>query len=427
VEPDAVASLYRRLGRGDGVVGALIDWQALPQGERAAPAPVLRLPQLGAEGTDVTRAPLRRRLPGATRTGDPFAGARGMLRIGLVGCGDVASQNAAAVQQAPNTELVSCYDTVPHLAEDIARSYGVARARTFDELLAQADLDAIFLCVPHHLHAALARQAMEAGKHIIVEKPPANDLQGALELRESADAFGLGLTFCFPQRYGGIARSVRGLVEEGALGELHGTSIVYFADKTDLYWSGGFSGRSRSTWRSSREQAGGGVLIMNVSHHIDLVRNIVGIEAESVVAAGGSVDRDAEVEDTVSAAITYENGAIGTLAASSGRRGMGGGNSDIQLWGSDGQILMHETLRFYSERRIGGYRAGRWHVLEPGPRSNTRAVFVSRFATALATGAEPDVTPDDGVAVQAYIEAVYRSIEHGALVRPRDLIDSVTV
>ena len=425
VEPDGVASLYRGLGRGDGVVGALIDWHALPEGERAAPAPVLRLPQLAAEGADRTRAPVRRPLPMQAGDADPFAGAQGMLRVGLVGCGDVAAQNAAALRQAPNTQLVACYDTVPKLAEDIARTYDAVAAHGFDELLGREDLDAVFLSVPHHLHAPLARQAMEAGKHVIVEKPPANDLQGALELRDAAAELGLGLTFCFPQRYASVTTAVRELVEAGAIGELHGTSIVYFADKTDLYWSGGFSGRSRSTWRSSRRQAGGGVLIMNVSHHIDLMRYILGVEAESVLAAGGSIDRAAEVEDTVSAAVTYENGAIGTLAASSGRRGMGGGGADLQLWGSDGQILMQDTLRFYSERRIGGFRSGRWHVLEPGARRNTRAVFVSRFATALATGSQPDVTPDDGVAVQAFIEAVYRSMEVGSRVLPRELIEGV--
>jgi 2-desacetyl-2-hydroxyethyl bacteriochlorophyllide A dehydrogenase len=425
VAPDAVSSLYRALGRGEGVVGALIDWHALPADERVARVPLVRLPRLAAEGADHMQAPLRRQLAPAAADGDPFAGARGMLRVGLVGCGDVAAQNASALRQAPNTELVGCFDTVAQLAEDIARSHGIGASRSYEELLARPEVDAIFLSVPHHLHAPLARQAMEAGKHVIVEKPPANDLAGALELRDTAAALGLGLTFCFPQRYSAVYRSVHELVEAGALGELHGTSIVYFADKTDLYWSGGFSGRSRSTWRSSRRDAGGGVLIMNVSHHIDLVRHMVGIEAESVVAAGGAVDRPGEVEDTVSVSIAYENGAIGTLAASSGRRGMGGGGAEIQLWGADGQILMGDKLRFYSERRVGGFRAGRWHVLERGERQSTRAVFVSRFATALATGSEPDITPDDGVAVQAFIEAVYRSMELGTRVLPQELIDSV--
>jgi predicted dehydrogenase len=164
---------------------------------------------------------------------------------------------------------------------------------------------------------------------------------------------------------------------------------------------------------------------MNVSHHIDLVRYLIGVDAEAVLAAGASLDRDAEVEDAISVAISYENGAIGTLEASSGRRGMGGGGSDIQLWGSDGQILMQDTLKFYSERRVGNFRPGRWHVIEPLARRNTRAVFVSRFATAVARGDEPDVTPEDGVAVQAFIEAVYRSIDLGVRVHPRELIAAV--
>ncbi len=425
VEPDAVGALYRGLGRGEGVVGALIDWHALPVEERDAPGVVLRLPKLDGAGAAPSQAPLRRRLPGREADLDPFRDARGSLRFGLVGCGDVAVQNAGALLAAPNTSLVACFDTIPTLADDIARSSGIEADRSLESLLARSDVDAVFLSVPHHLHAPLALQAFAAGKHVIVEKPPANDLQGALELRDAASRAGLVLSFCFPQRYAGSSRAVRRLLEWGALGDLHGTSISYFADKTDLYWSGGFSGRSRSTWRLSRRQAGGGVLIMNVSHHIDLVRYLTGVEAESIVALGGALDRDAEVEDTVSVSIAYEDGAIGTLAASSGRRGMGGGGSDIQLWGSEGQILMQDTLRLYSERRVGGLRPGRWHVIEPGPRQNTRAVYVSRFATALARGEEPDVTSEDGVAVQAFIEAVYRSMALGTRVAPRDLVAEV--
>jgi 2-desacetyl-2-hydroxyethyl bacteriochlorophyllide A dehydrogenase len=426
IAPDEAATLYRRLGRGDAVVGALIDWAALPTEERAAPSSAFNLPKVSATGADPSQAPVRRRLQPTAADIDPFAGAQGHLRFGLVGCGDVAGQNAVALVQAPNTSLIACFDTSPVLAEDLARAYGIDAVGSLDELLARADIDAVFLAVPHHLHAPLALQAFAAGKHVIVEKPPANDLRGALELRDAAAASGLALSYCFPQRYGGRTAVVKQLIEDGLLGELRGTFISYFADKTDLYWSGGFSGRSRSGWRLSRAQAGGGVLIMNVSHHVDLVRYLVGVEAETVLAAGASLDRDAEVEDTVSVSLTYENGAIGTLTASSARRGMGGGSAEIQLWGSEGQILMGEEMRIYSERRIGEFRPGRWHVVECPKQPNGRAVFVSRFATAVAKGEEPDVTAEDGIAVQAFIEAVYTSMDLGTAVGTRQLVADVT-
>jgi UDP-N-acetyl-2-amino-2-deoxyglucuronate dehydrogenase len=426
IAPDEAATLYRRLGRGDAIVGALIDWSALPTEERAAPSSAFNLPKMAATGADPSQAPVRHRVPPTAADADPFAGASGQLRFGLVGCGDVAGQNAAALRQAPNTSLVACFDTSPVLAEDLALANGIDAVGSLDELLARRDIDAVFLAVPHHLHAPLALQAFAAGKHVIVEKPPANDLRGALELRDAAEASGLALSYCFPQRYGGRSAVVKQLIEDGLLGELRGTFISYVADKTDLYWSGGFSGRSRSGWRLSRAQAGGGVLIMNVSHHVDLVRYLVGVEAGTVLAAGASLDRDAEVEDTVSVSLTYENGAIGTLTASSARRGMGGGSAEIQLWGSEGQILMGDELRVYSERRVGELRPGRWHVVDCAKQPNGRAVFVSRFATAVANGDAPDVTPEDGIAVQAFIEAVYRSMDLGKAVGTRQLVAEVT-
>ena len=215
IEPDEAATLYRRLGRGDAVVGVLIDWSALPAEERAAPVSALSLPSMGAAGADPSQALLHSRMLPSPADADPFAGARGELRFGLIGCGDVAAQNAGALRLAPNTSLVACFDTAPALAEDLARTHGIDASGSFDELLDRRDIDAVFLAVPHHLHAPLALEAFAAGKHVIVEKPPANDLRGALELRDAAQAAGLALSYCFPQRYGGRAAAVKQLIEAG--------------------------------------------------------------------------------------------------------------------------------------------------------------------------------------------------------------------
>jgi 2-desacetyl-2-hydroxyethyl bacteriochlorophyllide A dehydrogenase len=121
IDPREADSFYRRLARARDIVGARFDWTALPAEDRVREAHLLRLPDLTGRGLDVQRRPLhpgtRRRRVSLFDQSDPFAGASGALRIGLLGCGDISEQNAAAIQAAPNVELVACHDPNRVLAE----------------------------------------------------------------------------------------------------------------------------------------------------------------------------------------------------------------------------------------------------------------------------------------------------------------------
>jgi predicted dehydrogenase len=342
-----------------------------------------------------------------------------------VGCGDIALFNAAAVAAAPNTELVACFDPVHRLAEDLASTYGGEATPTLEALLDRRDVDAVFLSVPHHLHAPLGLQAVEAGKHLVVEKPAANTLAAAAEMSTGAERAGVVLSVCFPHRYQPNVVSARKLVADGAVGEVAGTLTSFFADKPLSYWLGGFTGRSTSNWRRSRAQAGGGVLIMNLSHYLDLVRYIAGVEAQTCTALTDVVDGPAEVEDTVSLSVRYTNGAMGTLFGCSALRGNRSGFVELHVWGRDGHLTVEPTPQVYTARAIDGLRPARWQTFSGPAGADIRAVFVSRFATAIDRGEEPDVTAADGLAVQALIEAAYRSSELGAPARVHDLLAEV--
>jgi predicted dehydrogenase len=264
-------------------------------------------------------------------------------------------------------------------------------------------------------------QAIEAGKHVVVEKPLANNLSDALALVAGAESAGVTLSVCFPHRFAPAAALARKLVAGGALGELSGTLTSFLTDKPLSYWRGGFSGRAQSDWRTSRARAGGGVLIMNLTHYIDLVRHITGVEVESVTAVCASADRAADVEDTISVGLHYENGAVGTIFGCSAVRGIDGRN-ELRIWGRDGQLSLEPDLRVLSLRPVDGLRTGRW--LSPASDDrNMRAVYLSRLGTAITEGREPDVTAQDGLAVQALVEAAYQAHEERTVVRPRALLE----
>ena len=427
VDPREADAFYRRLAYDHDVVGARFDWTLLAPEERVSGGGLWRLPDLTGRGADFRKRPLppggrRRRSASLHRQVDPFAGALGRLRIGLVGCGDVAVENAAAIDTAPNVELVACYDPLRTLADDLARAHGCEVEPTSEGLLERGDIDAVLLAVPHHLHAPLGVEAAAAGKHVIVEKPLANNLASAVDLVHAVERAGVVLSVCFPQRFQPDVVIARRLIADGALGALTGALLNFFMDKPPSYWVGGFSGRAHSSWRASRDQAGGGVLIMNLCHYIDLVRHLTGVEAELVTARVHAMEHTAEVEDAVSVSVRYANGALGSFFGTAALRGSDP-RTELRLWGQDGQITVEPESRVYTLRALDGLSTGRWQSFGAVPAVNGRAVYFSRLATALDRGDTPDVTAEDGLAVQAFIEAAYRSSESGLDVSPAALLE----
>ena len=410
VDPREPEAFYRRLVADRNVVGAYFDWSRMREDERASRAPLFRLRRRASSAASV-------------EAGDPFAGAEGRLRLGICGCGEIAVANAAAAAAAPNVNLTACYDPQPRLAEDLAQQFGGVASPSLDAMLDRDDVDAVLLCVPHHLHAPLAVDAARAGKHVVVEKPPANDLAAAAAMVAAATEAGVTLSVCFPHRYEPKALVAQRLIRDGALGELEGATIKLFLDKSLGYWIGGYSGRSQSDWRRSRELSGGGVLIMNVSHYVDLLRHLSGLEVEEVAGfmrAGADVG---EVEEIASITLRFSNGAVGSVLSGSAVRGHY--STEFRLWGREGHVALEPEPEVFTLRALDGVRTGGWRGFGELPAYDMRAAYFTRLATAIARGEEPDVRPGDALAVQAIMEAAYRSSESGSLVRPAELLAEV--
>ena len=423
VDPRDAGAFYKDLVDNREIVGARFDWTRLAPEQRAGRRSLLRLPDVSGRGVESERTPLPTapdRHHAVRRANGP---PHGRLRFGLLGCGDIGSYNAAAVAKADNSELVACYDPSTALAKAVADSHGAAVETTAEALFERRDVDAVFLSVPHHLHAPLALQAAEYGRHIIVEKPLANNLAAAQEMIEAAERANVVLSVCFPLRYKPEVVAARRMIAAGALGEFGGAVLNVLDDKPASYWLGGFSGRSVSNWRTSREQAGGGALIMNLSHYIDLLYALVDTEVDTITAAASAVDHRADVEDTVSVTLRYANGAVASLFGCTAARGAR--STDLRLWGRHGQITLEPRAQVFSLRGVEGVRSGRWNSLEATPGTDIRAAYVSRFVTAVLEGRPPDVCARAALKVQATMEAAYQASLEGTSVRPADLLEGV--
>jgi predicted dehydrogenase len=204
--------------------------------------------------------------------------------------------------------------------------------------------------------------------------------------------------------------AARELVAAGALGEPHGMTVAFHADKPESYWVGGFSGRSPSGWRASAARAGGGVLIMNLTHYVDFLRHVAGLEPVRVAAATRT-EPGAEVEDGVTIAVEFEGGALGSISGSASTRGAP--PSRFELWGEIGSLRLEPEPAVYTESARAGVAPGRWSALPEDGDVDPRRVFVERFAAAVLRGEPPEAGAADGLAVQAFVDAAYRSARDG--------------
>lgn len=398
VDPREVGHFYRRLAAGD-TGEAHLDWTLVPRSDRVRSVRRLALPRLRAE--PAAFAP-----PGQPRAGEVAA----PLRFAVIGCGDIGFANARAISQAAGAELALAHDASEPLAAAVADSFGGDVVPSVEAALDPSRADAVFLSVPHDLHAPLAAQAARAGLHVVVEKPLSTDLASGREAVAAAAAAGVRLSVCFSYRYHRAVQAARVLVEAGALGELRGVNVVFHTDKPASYWHGGFSGRAPSDWRASRARAGGGVLIMNLTHYVDLVRYLTGAEPLTVSGVERT-DRGAEVEDSVALAIGWSDGAVGTISGSASTRGTP--PNRFELWGDAGTLVLEPAPAIHTERVVDGVEPGAWTPLASEDERDVRCEFVERFAHAVAAGEQPDVSAADGLAVQAFVDAAYAAAASG--------------
>jgi 2-desacetyl-2-hydroxyethyl bacteriochlorophyllide A dehydrogenase len=397
IDPREVSLMYRRLAEGS-LGSAHLDWTRIPREQRVVERGAFSMPPIPKIGGLVKSDPA-----------EPLAMQKRPLRFAAIGCGDIGLSNARAIACSRNAELALVYDSVSALAEAAAARHGGAIASSLSEAFDKERIDAVFLSVPHDLHAPMINEAAAAGVHIVVEKPLAVDLDSAVSSVRAAGSAGVTLSVCFPYRYESAPAAALKLVEAGALGTFRGATIVFHADKPQSYWQGGFSSRANSPWRTSAERSGGGVMIMNLTHFVDLLRHISGCEAIEV-SAFARVPPDAEVEDEIAASVRFENGAVATILGSASTRGAPGTRVDI--WGENGTLQLEPEARIYTERAVPGLLTSRWNTL-PTDNRDVRTLFVERFCAAVLDQQEPDITARDGLAVQAFVEAVYRSVRSG--------------
>ncbi|MGC9520296.1 MAG: Gfo/Idh/MocA family protein [Anaerolineae bacterium] len=342
------------------------------------------------------------------------------LRFGLIGLGEIAYTSTGELfQRTSKATMVAGMDPVTEMATTFEARFGIPCSTSLEDVLEHPEVDAVIISTPHNLHAPLGIRAAEAGKHVIVEKPMATTLVDADALIEACQRAGV---LCSSKegsvRYQPATAKAKALVEQGVIGEVMATQVFGAANKPESYWSGGYTGRVKTEWRKSKDESGGGILIMNYIYDIYRLRHITGLEVTRVFAEYDTYRTPVEVEDFIAVTLRYENGALGTFmagscapgAAKSGIRGTRAAGN--RIFGTQGQIVFADNdLLVYSEVGGDGLDAGEWVQLEFPQEANqlAYATYLDRFAEAVLEGREPDVPAEEGRKDLEVFVAAYES------------------
>ncbi len=353
------------------------------------------------------------------------------LGFGLIGLGEIAYKSTGKLfQETTHARMVAGVDPVADVARSYEETYGIPCSTDLDDLLGHPDVDAVIVSTPHNLHASLGIRAAEAGKHVIVEKPMATRLEDADALIEACERAGV---LCSSKeggvRYQSDTIRARALIEQGAIGEVMAVQIYGASEKPASYWTGGYTGRVRTQWRMSRAESGGGILVMNYVYDVHRLLYLTGMDVTRVFAEYDTFRTDVEVEDFITVTLRFENGALGTLTASSCVPGArksgfpGTASSGNRIYGTAGQIVFHGgELLVYTENEVQGLERGAWtKIALEGAKSNAYVTYIDRFAEAALSGQPAEVPGQAGRKTREVILAAYRAGEnHGPVELPME-------
>jgi predicted dehydrogenase len=227
------------------------------------------------------------------------------MRIGIVGCGNIAVTHVKCLKKLSMYELAAYADSKPERAEAFAKEYGGKAYSSLEEMIEKENLDAIHICTPHYLHTPMAIYGLKSGVHVFMEKPPVISIEQWKELKDAAADSDCQLGLCFQNRYNPSIRKAKEMIASGEAGKVIGArGIVTWNRKSEYY--------TESDWRGRLDYEGGGALINQSIHTLDLLHYLVGQPLQSVdaVIANHHLKGIIEVEDMMSAYVKYPEAVV---------------------------------------------------------------------------------------------------------------------
>lgn len=330
--------------------------------------------------------------------------------IGVVGCGTISGTHAEAILNSEKGRLVAASSRNRSSLDSFCGKYGLTNAgySDFEEFLSHPGLDIVVVCTPSGTHLEYGKLAAQAGKHVIIEKPIEVSLERGLELIESCQNHGVELAVIYQNRFIRDVIEMKRILDEGKLGDpfLVDVSVKWFRDQA--YYDKG-------AWRGSLSLDGGGTVINQAIHTVDLMLWLVG-DIDSLFAYKGTFTHEGiEGEDNAVAALEFKNGAIGVFRASTSV--VPPQQRKIEIHGPKGTaVLEGDEFRFLSsdkdlKTKNGAMQAAGASAPLAGMSSSHHKSQYDQILDAIGKGGKPDVSGHDSLKSLAVVKAMYVSSE----------------
>ena len=353
------------------------------------------------------------------------------LKTALVGCGKVGHLHAAALKSLPESEFVAVCARSPEKAKAFAEKYGVAAFTDVAEMIAQAKVEAICLCTPHPQHAAPAIAAAQLGVHVLVEKPLASSLADCDAMLAAARENKTMISTVCQRRFYPPCERIHQAIQSGKLGKPILGLATMFGWRDEAYYKS-------DPWRGSWQHEGGGVLVNQSPHQLDLLLWYLG-EVEEVFGYWANQNHPyIEVEDTAVAVIRFKSGALGNIVVSNSQNpainarvsvhGANGASVGVQ---TDGGTMFIPGMAPIAEAPFNDL----WTV--PGedkflpqwkeadaqlfktvnPMEHFHRLQIQDFLRAIIGCRQPSITGDDGRRTVELFTAIYRAMRERKAIR----------
>lgn len=343
------------------------------------------------------------------------------IGIGVVGCGMIANFHASAIADAKGAHLVGATDRRPEASKAYAEKNNCRAYETLETMLADPQVQAVSICSPSGAHLEPAVAAAEAGKHVVVEKPLEITTDRCDQIIKACEKAGVQIAVTFQSRFHESSKLVKKAIEEGRFGKITmGDAYVKWFRSQEYYDSG--------AWRGTWKLDGGGALMNQAIHSVDLLLWLMGPVLEISAMTATMTHERIEVEDVAVANLKFASGALGVIEATT--TAFPGSLKRIEISGSQGTAIIEEEdikeWKFAAESpeddairtRMAGRTESGGGASDPsaiGHHGHT--LLFEEFVAAINEKRPPAIDGHEGRRSVEVIEAIYESARTGQIVK----------
>ncbi|MBN2451560.1 MAG: Gfo/Idh/MocA family oxidoreductase [Lentisphaeria bacterium] len=330
------------------------------------------------------------------------------FRVGIIGCGRVSPFHGLPAASQETVETLCCCDIRRECAEEKARLFGCEGVYTdYREMIRGENLNVVHLCLPHYLHAPVAMDAMAMGCHVLTEKPMSIGLQDARDMIDCASRHNVHLGVIFQNRYNAGSNLIKSALQHGSLGRIRAAKATLTWFRANEYYTG-------SDWKGTWDKEGGGVIIDQAIHTLDLLRWFVGDDLAFVEAHIANREHDAiEVEDVADGVLGFRGGVRASFWV-------------MNYYSHDAEVEIEISCengfaRMVSEEARVVFHDGREFLARPNPEDSfdygggpsywgaSHVKQIDQFYEALSADEAPEIDGTEALKTQAMICAIYES------------------